>query len=126
MSAGEAGERAAEYTFRILGWKMDRHQPAYKIFGMPRPGRFLVAILGKGCADYTGEDRDGRFVACEVKEAKGKSMPCSRLGKKQREYMESHSQAYVLILWTATGKVGLYKYRRTGSYKADESLCISL
>lgn len=129
LKRGEIGERAAEQWFLNNGWHMVRTQPAIQILGVA-PGKrygqvFTVRMVGRGgVPDYTGYKYKACldnivYYACEVKEAAGDSMPCSRLDKAQREFMDKlpYGSAWVGILWTDTGKFTMHPYQAKGSYK---------
>lgn len=134
LRSGEVGERAAEQWFLNHGWHMVRTQPAIQILGVA-PGRrfgtvFTVRMVGRGgVPDYTGyvvSPTVGIYVvtapiyrACEIKEASGDTMPCSRLDKEQRDFMDGLPAgcAWVGILWTETGKFSMHAYKSKGSYQ---------
>lgn len=133
IQRGQAGEMAAEYWFRRNGWHMIRTQPAIQIVRV-KPGKhygmFVEAkLVGKGgIPDFTGymfspqsDKPTPLFCACEVKEAIGPSMPCSRLDIAQREFMTSLPAGcgYVGILWD-NGKFELFAYKPAGTYKKGE------
>ena len=130
-SQGIAGETAAQYWFKRNAWYMNRHQPPTKVIGRGTSKRVIYSDTG-GIADYTGHEyielHDGRalplFRACEVKEARGDRMPCSRLGRKQRAYMDSlpNGCAWVGVLWTDTGTFEMYHYQQTGAYVKGEGI----
>lgn len=122
QSSGEAGERAAELWFRVNGWHMTRTQPETRTVWAK--GRPVVVNCGSGgVADYTGYrlrpiDKAPIYAACEVKEASADTMPCSRLTKEQRDWMESIPDMcrFVGILWPdGTFSVLPYKAGR-GAY----------
>ena len=102
---------------------MFRTQPEVRY--LPR-GKVVTVGTG-GIADYTGYSPEewGRpldvpvYTACEVKEARGDSMPCSRLSRKQRAWMSSLPPgcAYVAILWVDYGTMDVLEYKPSGSYK---------
>ncbi len=144
MKKGEVGEQTAEIWFRQHGWKMVRTQPPISILGMVTPamvavlkrfsprlaafGHMVIARIGKGgIADYTGYrfiDDDFRpyYVACEVKEAAGDTMPASRLDPDQRTFLASLPDgcAFVGILWGRG--FGMHIFKERGSYKRDEAI----
>ena len=130
-SNGTAGETAAQYWFTVHGWRMHRHQPATKVIGRGAGKRIINCDTG-GIADYTGHEaielHDGRtlplFRACEVKEAKGDRMPCSRLGRKQRAYMDSlpNGCAWVGVLWVDHSTFEMFHYQQTGSYTKGDGM----
>ena len=137
---GKTGERAAELQFPTYGWEMQRTQPPMtpikvltqgmmwslkrsfpKSFGRVAAwGHIIIARMGKrGIADYTGWDRHDRYVACEVKEADGTSMPCSRVSKEQRQFLARvpAGAAWVGVYWRDNGTFRVYPYQEKGSYK---------
>lgn len=127
LQSGKIGEIAAERWFLNNGWRMVRTQPAIQILGS-KPGKhygrvFTVRMVDRGgVPDYTGF-RDGfYYVACEVKEASGDSMPASRLDKEQRAFMASlpNMAAMVGIFWTDHQKFTMHPFIGKGSYKYGE------
>lgn len=136
---GSIGETIAEREFAHRGWTMFRTQPATEVvkvltpailadikrrlpqyFGHLSWGHIAVCrILGGGIADYTGYDDDGNYLACEVKEAIGNTMPCSCLDKKQRAWMGNlpAGAAWVAIWWRDRGRMQIEPYKKEGSYK---------
>lgn len=145
LKPGEIGERQAEQWFLNNGWHMTRTQPPVTILGIVTPsmiavikrfiprlaafGYMVIARMGKGgVADYTGYEVEEQsqtygpqpvYRACEVKEASGNSMPCSRLDKAQREFMDLLPEgcAWVGVFWADTGKFTMHPYQSKGSYK---------
>jgi hypothetical protein len=116
---GKTGEQRAEWLFKKLGWRMFRHQQAFRYLG----GGKVVAQKGTGGkADYTGYVLvSGKFVAAEVKEASGDAMPCSRLSIEQRKFMDSLpvGSAWIVITWMDTPglKTTHHRYQDKGSYR---------
>ena len=98
-------------------------------------GHMVIARLGKGgVPDYTGYIRNGvphmhsdeqtftwkpLYVACEVKEATGATMPASRLDKEQRTFMTSLPEgcAWAGVFWVDTQKFEMFPFIDKGSYK---------
>lgn len=141
------GELAAERYFLDHGWKMVRTQPAIQILGM-KPGKvfgkiFTVRMIGRGgVPDYTGYrpircalqpdshtidiDFFPRYLACEVKEATGDTMPASRLDREQREFMAAlpEGSAFVGVFWTEHQRFTMHRFREKGSYKLSEGSII--
>ena len=90
-------------------------------------------MLFRSAPDYTGYmhrciyEHDGDklsihaacYVACEVKEASGNSMPASRLDKEQRAFMAKLPVgcSWVGIFWTETQKFTIHPFVEKGSYK---------
>lgn len=121
QSDGTTGERIAEIFFRDIGLKMFRHQPSTKVVKI-RGKLFVVYERSDGIADYTGYDDSvyNRFVACEVKECKGVSMPCSRLEENQRNWLSRlpEKSAYVGVCWmTSPITFEMFRFKPRGSYK---------
>lgn len=134
IQRGGHGEMAAEIWFRKNKWNMVRTQPPVTILGMVKPnmvmalkrfiprlaafGHMVIARLGKGgVPDYTGCYL-AFYRACEVKEAKGDTMPASRLDKAQRDFMSALPVgcSWVGILWD-DGTFEMFPYVSQGSYK---------
>ena len=126
MSKGDAGEKIAEYEFNRRGWIMHRHQPPTKVV-KTKNGPTVIHLKGAGgIADFTGYYLIGRvpvYLACEVKERKGKTVPCSDVRKDQRDWMESipEDSRHVGIYWKDAGTFEVFPYKRTGSYKMGTS-----
>jgi len=134
-SNGRAGEEAAAYAFKRMGWTMFKAEPPVKNCGpVPgRPGLFKAVYAKGGMPDFIGycEDPDkfalNNFRVCEVKEAtptEGDSVPHSRLSAEQRDFMAAlpSSTAYVGILWR-DGAFEVFNYcGDRGSYKKGEGL----
>jgi|GEM_PF-4319163 len=129
LQKGQFGEKIAEEWFKRNGWKMFRTQPAIRILGVRQGKRygtlFLCRMVGRGgIPDFLGYRLSDlgipEFVAVEVKEASvgADSMPCSRLDREQRAFMEAlpSGSAFVGILW-GDGTFQIKNYRRQGSYK---------
>lgn len=145
LQSGQIGERMAEAWFLNNGWHMTRSQPAIQILGS-KPGKrfgriFTVRMIGRGgVPDYTGfvDDYPTRwndetkewevlhnefpmplYRACEVKEAVGDSMPCSRLDKEQRDFLAALPKgcAWTGVFWVDTQKFEMYPFVKKGSYK---------
>lgn len=99
---------------------MFRTQPATRV--VYAGGKPTIINCGTGgIADYTGyynDDSWALFVACEVKEASGPTMPASRLSKAQRDWMDALPAqcAKVCVVWPHD--VEVFAYTRRGSYKA--------
>lgn len=106
-SSGSVGEKSAQFHFNLLGWRMFRSQPEAKIGGI---------------ADFTGYNSSGFYIACEVKEASGDSMPCSRIDKAQRDWLASLPvyTAYVRIYWKDKDKFTIHQFKCSGSYSFKE------
>jgi hypothetical protein len=121
-SNGTFGEQRAEWYFASVGWKMFRTQPPTR-----RVWKGKLTIVnektGHGIADYTGYDIERKYIACEVKEFDGFSIPCSRLDKNQRSWMSRipTGSAYVLGVdpW---GRCYVWDFKQKGSY--DVSQCL--
>lgn len=139
MPSGKLGETAAAIFFRIHGWTMFRTQPETTIIKTLSPnilknlartwpsffgriafwGYLVLARMRRGgIADFTGYDKDGKYVACEVKEAQGDSMPCSRLEKDQKKWLWAlpGGSAWVGIYWLSHGRFTLHEFKLKGSY----------
>lgn len=130
-SQGKTGERIAEIWFRETGWKMNRHQPETKTVYLKGRGPTVIQCRTSGVPDYTGYEPVQLFNsifpvyrACEVKEAEGRSMPCSRLKVEQRDWMNAIDQrsAFVGILWLVDMTFELFRFKYTGSYKKGYAL----
>lgn len=98
-------------------------------------GYMVIARLGKGgVPDYTGYIRNGvphmhvdqetftwrpLYVACEIKESSGDSMPASRLDIEQRRFMAAlpGGSAWVGVFWTDTQTFTIHPFVEKGSYK---------
>ena len=137
LQSGRCGELSAERWFLSNGWHMVRTQPPITILGMVSPpmvsalkrfiprlaafGHMVIARMGKGgCADYTGYLMStSRYIACEVKEASGDSMPASKLDKDQRASMAGLpiGCAWVGIFWVDVQKFEIFPFIEKGSYK---------
>jgi hypothetical protein len=100
---GDIGERAAEYFFRRIGWRMTRIQPPTRYVKVR--GELMVIQSGKGgVSDYVGYYM---YIgvplhrACEVKATSGDTCPYSRLSERQKKYLESLPDgcAWVLVCW---------------------------
>ncbi len=108
QSNGTLGEQLAELWFRQHGWVMFRTQPPTKVVYVKGKPTVINCDNG-GIADYTGYVVHTRwtnivapyYIAVEVKEAHGKSMPASRLNRKQRDWMTALPEgcAYVAVVW---------------------------
>ncbi len=121
-SNGRAGEQAALYAFQRRGWQMQKMEPPVRIRGRTgQPGEFKAIFVSNGQPDYVGYDKGGYFIACEVKEAHGDSMPASRLSKAQRETMANYPGgcAFVGILWDTGFEI--FPFIEKGSYKKGQS-----
>lgn len=130
LQSGQQGERMAEQWFVNNGWHMVRTQPAIQILGT-KPGKlygriFTVRMIGKGgVPDYTGYvyAREGaQYQACEVKEAVGDSMPCSRLYSDQRAFMKAlpYECAWVGVWWVDHQQFEMFPFKERGAYKRGE------
>ena len=138
---GQAGELAAQQWFLNNGWTMFRTQPAVEILGVAKGRRFgnifTVRMVGRGgIPDFIGysdallvtisgnsaPECMMRFRACEVKEASGSSMPCSRLDKEQRAFMDKLPEgcAWVGVLWVDHGKFTMHPYKKSGKYEMED------
>ena len=123
-SNGTVGEQYAERcAFPALGWMMTRTQPPTRYTRGARGMPLLVQLRSDGVPDYTGCDRQGQYTVCEVKECDDSvyppRMPCSRLSKEQRAWMEVRAKiarCYVLVFWQKLGYGTLFSYRQSGSY----------
>ena len=108
MPRGKAGEKALEYLFNKLNWIMFRTQPETKTVWYKGKPKIVNSGRG-GIADYTGYKNQLSgipvYIACEVKEANGTSMPASRLKPAQRKWLAvlPEGSAYVGIFWMDTG-----------------------
>jgi len=120
QSNGTTGEQAAEWYFKSNGLAMFRHQPRSKVIKINNK-LTVVYERSDGISDYTGYiSRNSKFIACEVKEAKGNTMPCSRLDKHQRDWMNSlpEGSAYVGVCWVDHPVTfQMFPYKMRGSYK---------
>jgi penicillin-binding protein-related factor A (putative recombinase) len=130
-STGKTGERIAEMWFKSNGWKMFRHQPETKTVYLKGRGLTTIQCRSDGVSDYTGYENvqlfNGIFPiyrACEVKEAHGNSMPCSRLKEEQRDWLNAIDQrsAFVGVVWMEDVTFELFRFKYTGSYKRGEGL----
>ena len=123
-SQGVSGEKMAEWFFNVNDWRMFRTQPETKTVYIKKKPTVIHCGSG-GIADYTGykmvDDRP-LYVACEVKEAKGDSMPCSRLGKKQRDWLLllPNGCAFVGVFWIDFCDFCMYHFKEKGSYKYNK------
>lgn len=147
LQSGKMGELAAERFFSNHRWHMTRTQPPVTILGIVTPamvavikrfiprlaafGHMVIARMGKGgVADYTGYAINKHYadvgdhiipvyVACEVKEAHGDSMPASRLDKDQRDFLAGlpAGSAWVGIFWTDCQKFSMHEFVEKGSYQ---------
>lgn len=120
-SSGATGELAATYAFRQRGWTMFRSQPEVNIIRSLGKGKFVVNFRRGGIADFTGYSRNHQYIACEVKECTGNSMPASRLHKEQRDWMSclKPGMAWVAIYWVNHTKVTIHPFIPKGSYKYE-------
>ena len=129
QSNGTAGEQAAELWFKVNGWHMTRTQPATKVVYVG--GKPTIINCGRGgVADFTGYRLKTVgifdvpvFTACEVKEAKNDTLPCSRISKIQHAYLSNlpKGYAYIFVLWVNYGYGEMFQYKNgRGSYKRDE------
>lgn len=117
-SNGKAGETLAQYLFNTLGWRMDRSQPPFTITKVHADGKVTGYFSKGGIADFVGEDKDSKYIACEVKEASGNTCPCSRLSPSQRDWMNTvRGQRYVAVYWLDHGLIERFEYKEKGSYK---------
>ena len=123
-SDGSTGESMAELWFKRHGWVMHRHQPPTKVVYIDKRPTVIHCAEGR-VPDYTGyaPNIGNVYRACECKEEKGGSMPCSRLTKKQREWMDECAPGcrYVAITWM-DGETfcEVFPYKPKGSYKRGE------
>lgn len=129
-STGKTGEKLAELSYRQLGWTMQRHQPETKVIwfkGNPK----TIQCRSDGVSDYTGyeevqifNDKFPIYRACEVKEASGDSMPCSRLDKAQRKWLANIDQrsSFVGVAWMENMAFELFRFKPNGSYKKGEGV----
>jgi hypothetical protein len=140
--SGTTGEKYAELLFRSMGWVMERHQPATRV--IPIKGKpVAIPCKSTGVPDYTGyelcqvhEYQLPLYRACEVKEAYGDTLPCSRLGESappldarkgasQNWWFSQIDQqcAFVCVVWMS-GELDaeLFKWKPSGSYKRGEGL----
>lgn len=130
-SSGKTGERIAEIWFREHGWKMFRHQPETKTVYLKGKGLTTIQCRSDGVADYTGYEIIKflnsvlpMYRACEVKEAFGDTMPCSRLGKAQRDWMAAidFRSAFVGVLWMDVMVFEIFRFHPKGSYQRGQGL----
>ena len=131
QSNGSIGEQLAEIWFKQNGWKMFRHQSPTRV--IRKEGKlFTVPMKSDGIADYTGYCKSltangyrAFYLACEVKEAKGNSMPASRLEEHQRDWMNDVPKecAFVGICWM-DGKLSfeVFRFVYSGGYKRGQGL----
>jgi hypothetical protein len=139
LQSGQVGERMAEMYFVNNGWIMTRTQPSITILGMISPamayalkrfiprlatfGHMVIGRMGQGgVPDYTGYQMRRLtqfYLACEVKECAGDSMPASRVSKEQRAFLSAlpMGSAHVGIFWTDSGKFSMHPFLEKGSYK---------
>jgi len=134
---GTIGEQYAVIAFKQIHWTMFRTQPETKWIGDNK----LIPMTSEGTPDFMGYDNYGRFVACEVKESDDSkypaTIPCSRLTKTQREWMNKHANnlqaanhdkispyhgCYVFVYWLKLKYGTLFKYKSTGSYRIGEGI----
>jgi hypothetical protein len=125
QSNGTLGEQMAEVWFRAHGWEMERHQPPTKVIWAK--GKPVVIHCKKGgISDFTGYRKGllNAYVACECKEAHGKTWACSKLDKDQREWMGRRPPgcAYVAITWTDRDGpwCEIHPFKPKGSYRRGE------
>lgn len=123
QSQGKAGEQAARYWFntRRPTWCMEKIPAGTKAL----PGGRVIYQAGSArLPDYLGWTMPPEYLevpvfrACEVKEAKGDSMPASRLSPQLREYMRACplGTAWVFVLWSDGLGEG-FPFQDSGSYK---------
>jgi hypothetical protein len=131
-SNGTFGEQRAEWWFSANDWTMFRTQPATRVVFVNSKPTTINYGTG-GIADYTGyvrvtrkfagltEDKycyDYRYVAVEVKEFSGDSMPASRLDKRQRDWMAKLPGGCAWVMGVRPdGKCFVWEFKSRGSYK---------
>jgi hypothetical protein len=126
QSNGTTGEQMAKLWFKSNGWTMFRHQPPTKT--IHSKGKvFVVQCKSDGVADYTGylfinmiNGSLACYRACEVKEAKGNSMPASRLSIEQRDWMNALPKycAFVGVCWMDNPMTfEIFNFVYSGGYK---------
>ncbi|MBE0467606.1 MAG: VRR-NUC domain-containing protein, partial [Candidatus Desulforudis sp.] len=110
----------AEYWFKRRGWQMFKIEPPVKNLGpIPgKPGHFEAVYTDSGMPDFFGfRKADNQAMFVEVKEARGKSCPASRLSAEQRAFMAAlpDCMRFTGILWDDCFEI--FPFTPRGSYQ---------